>query len=402
MASPLLMAASMTRFALLAFMLGCGSTPQHGDDAVDGGSGTPPADSTTTVASGTILDTIPTQQYFVRSLDVGRNLMQFSDHVSTGLTGPEAVHGTVLRGQLFGDLAVAAQPPSSQVATPPMFCRYNATTDARDPSFGTNGCTSAPYAYFSTLGIAKVPDGYRALIQKNCSNGCPDAQRSFALVKLSAAGVLDPTFGTDMGIAYSTILPDLSALAFAPQSNGDLVVNGYTGLYVMKLFRIHPDGTLDTTFGTAGFADGANGARVRVLADDSIFVEASYNGIERIDRYTKDGAPLPGWGTNGSVDLATVTQLSFENNLNQTAAELDAQDRVVIGYSHTDTFDGPNKFFVLRLTASGALDTSFGAGGMMSLDPATTWIYGIGFEADGRIVFGTSTTHGGMAGHIQP
>jgi uncharacterized delta-60 repeat protein len=392
----------MTRFAYLLALAACGgpdaSPPPDGSTADGAGSA---HDGSVTVAPGTILDTTPTSGTFIRTLDVARGLLQFDTNVRHGFTGDELVHGTVLRGQLFGDLAVATQPYNSQVATPPAFCKYDVTTGMRVEAFGTHGCVSAPRAYFSAYGIAKVPDGYRAVIQENCSNGCPDVERSFALVKLDPNGVLDPAFGT-AGILYTAILPELSVIAFAPQSTGDLIVNGYTGLYNMKLLRIHADGTLDTTFGTAGFVPGANGARVRVLADDSILVEASYNGIERIDRYTKDGAPLPGWGTNGSVDLETVTHSTFDNNFNHTAADLDDQGRIVVGYSRTDTYEGPDKFYVLRLTASGALDTSFGTAGITQLDAATSWVYGIGFEPDGRIIFGTSTHSGPVAGHIQP
>ncbi|MEO8550421.1 MAG: helix-turn-helix domain-containing protein [Kofleriaceae bacterium] len=392
----------MTRIAYLLLLAACGgpdaTAPSDGSTSDGAGSS---HDGSITIAPGTILDSTPTSGQFLRTADVARNLQQFDGGIRTGLTGDYVVTGTVMRGQLFGDVAVATQPANSQVATPPTFCKYDVTTGERVDAFGVHGCVAAPRAYFGAYGIAKVPDGYRAVIQENCSNGCPDVEQSFALVKLNAQGVLDTSFGT-AGILYTQILPDLSVIAFAPQSTGDLIVNAYTGLYNMKLLRIHTDGSLDTTFGTAGFVPNANGARVRVLADDSIFLESSYNGVERIDRYTKDGAPLPGWGTNGSVDLETLTHSTFDNNFNHTAADLDADGRVIVGYSRTDTYDGPDKFYVLRLLPTGALDTSFGTAGITQLDPSTMWVYGIGFEPDGRILFGTSTHSGATAGHIQP
>lgn len=391
----------MTRFASFTLLLAACSGG-HGS-TLPPDSATPMPDASPAPRSGDLLDAAIGPRTFYGMLSVDRGLVQLDDGVHAGLTGPLVASGAALRGELHGNLVVTTLPPNQQVATPPVFCRYDVTTGQRDPSFGTNGCASAPRAYFSARGIVQVPDGYRAIVQEDCSNGCPSAEESFGLIKLSADGVVDPSFGTE-GIQFSTVLPQISALAFAAQSSGDLVVNGYVGLYDMRLFRIHPDGSLDTSFGSGGFVPDANGGAVRVLADDTILVESSYNGIERIDRYTADGQPLPGFGVAGSADLAGLTNSTFDNELDEKAADLDANGRIVVGYSRRDSDGAPERMFVLRLTPAGALDTSFGTGGIVSnlgTEPLT-WIYGIGFEHDGRIVFGGSSAHGQVIGHLQP
>ena len=52
-------------------------------------------------------------------------------------------------------------------------------------------------------------DYYRAIVERNCSNGCTDAEEAFGLIKISADGVLDTSFGTD-GILFSTEMPSAS------------------------------------------------------------------------------------------------------------------------------------------------------------------------------------------------
>jgi len=239
--------------------------------------------------SGAVLDLVPSDHAFIRTLDAGRQLWQLDD----GVYWQDELRaaGTVLRGQLDGDLAIATQRYNTQTATPPTYCRFDTRTGELDQTFGAYGCAEAPRSYFTTTGIVKGGDGYLALVQRQCTNGCPDVERSFGLVRFSAAGVVDLTFGTE-GIQFSTVLADLDAEYFAAQSTGKLVVSGYTGLYAMKLFRIDATGELDTTFGTDGFIPMANGGQVRVLADDSILMESTYNGTERIDRYTANGQVL--------------------------------------------------------------------------------------------------------------
>ena len=381
-------AAASLLFLHLATACG-GASDAPGPDGGDRPDGGEAIDAAAAVAPGSVLDRASTGRRFRRTLDAARNLQQFDDGVRVGLTGELVATGMVLRDELDGDLVVATQPPNQTVATPPQYCRFDVSTGQLDLTFGESGCVSAPRSYFSSIGIAKVPDGYRAIVERNCSNGCSDAEEAFGLIKISDDGVLDTSFGTE-GIQFSTVLPEISALDFAAQSTGDLVITGYIGLYQMKLFRIHADGSLDTTFGTGGFVPGANGGRIRVLADDSILLESTYNGVERIDHYSKDGATITG------IDLEALTGSTFDNNFNQTAADLDANGRLVIGYTRSDTDEGPKHHFVMRVLATGKLDTSFTSPNLGDGD--ANWIYGIGFDPEGRVIAGV----GSDVVHLQP
>jgi uncharacterized delta-60 repeat protein len=369
----------MKSLAFVMFVAACGGGTRAPEQTPDAGPDAPAAIDAPQV-SVTMVDRV-----LHSTLDASRDLQQLDDGLHQGTDGLRLDDGTALRGQLDGNEVVDTRFYNDSVATPPTYCKVDVTTGQLDASFGTSGCAVGPDAYFFAAGIAKEPDGsYRALVQKDCSNGCPDEQQSFGMLTISAAGAVDPT------IRYSTILPDLSVIAFAAQSTGDLVITGYTGLYNMQLFRIHADGSLDTTFGTQGFIPDANGGRIRVLADDTVLVEAVYNGAARIEHYTKDGQPI--W----IADLETITQSTFDNDVEPRGADLDATGRIVVAYTRTDVYDGPKHIDVLRLTADGQLDTTFGTGGVMTDvgGPTGSELDGIGFSPDGTILVGLR-----LAGH---
>lgn len=140
-------------------------------------------------------------------------------------------------------------------------------------------------------------------------------------------------------------MPDFQAVSFAPQSTGNLVLSGYTGLYHMQLVRIHVDGSLDREFGTDGFVPGANGGPVHVLPDDSILLASGYNGTRRIDRFTEDGEPLTSFGRNGQVDLEELTDSGYENELVLYQTDVDAEGRTSSFPTRGSRIDGSRRSF---------------------------------------------------------
>jgi uncharacterized delta-60 repeat protein len=398
------------RVALAALILAACHSGGSSPGAPDGGSDNrdasldgAPAQDAPGVPPGTLIDTSPAPSELRYVLDAASRLYQFDDGVRVGTTGAPLFAGTVLQGQLHGTAAISSQGPLS-------FCKVDVTTGALDAAFGNHGCTMAANSNYEAIGVVAESDGYRAVVQRFCAGGgCPAADTSFALIKLGADGTLDTTFGnaTAPGVRDTAILPDLIGYSCAGQSSGNLIVTAYDDVNgAAKVLRVHPDGALDTAFGTSGFVPGAGGVAdldgVRVLADDSIFLPSTSNA--RIERYTSGGAPLPGWGTGGRVGLSQVLPSSPHGFITLRAAELDAQGRVVVAYWRKDdaTSTGTKYLYVARLLADGTLDTAFGVGGVTALSD-DTFLYGIGFEPDGRILFGADDANGHhIVGHLQP
>ena len=116
-------------------------------------------------------------------------------------------------------------------------------------------------------------------------------------------GELDPTFGGGDGMV-SLSVSSADATAVALQSDGKIIVGGDT-----SLVRFSADGSLDTTFGNNGVAaipfSGPSGEiyDVAVQADDRILVAGSSRVSTRyhmaVARMTASGALDTSFGTSG-------------------------------------------------------------------------------------------------------
>lgn len=217
---------------------------------------------------------------------------------------------------------------------------------------------------------------------------CQTSSGTFSL------GVLDTTFGT-AGIVTSDFggLADF-ILSIKLQSTGKIIGAGYTfnANTDAALARFNSDGSLDTTFGTAGKVFVANGsddaiASSAILADNSIVV-SGYRGASdfEISKYSPDGALDTSFGTGGK----TVTDISGVDQIN--CSLIQAGGKIVVGGGAV----GYDDFALARYNPSGVLDTSFGIGGTATLflTGGTDRIYGIGEQSDGKLVVGGITGTG--------
>jgi uncharacterized delta-60 repeat protein len=156
------------------------------------------------------------------------------------------------------------------------------------------------------------------------------------LVRLTSGGALDDSFGAD-GLATTVVGPCGHADSAMLSPDGSVLVAGHTctGVFVI---RFEADGTVDTTFGSNG-----------VFTDDPV-------------------------------------GLSGNNFWTVGAIGMDSSGRVVLTGRVTVSTTVKSKDFVVRLTADGALDPTFGTGGSVVglFGPFTT----LGFDASGRIVVG--------------
>jgi uncharacterized delta-60 repeat protein len=114
-----------------------------------------------------------------------------------------------------------------------------------DTSFGVDGTVVTNFAVNDRPAIALQPDGK---IVVACGVGNPSR---FGLARYDARGALDPTFG-EGGKIRTRFAHASTAHAVALQADGKIVVAGSsTGDFALA--RYARDGSLDESFGTAGF-----------------------------------------------------------------------------------------------------------------------------------------------------
>jgi uncharacterized delta-60 repeat protein len=273
-----------------------------------------------------------------------------------------------------------------------------------DPSTGTAGIVLARYAANGSLdtagfaggkGFVSAPigpgtsvDNASLALQGDGSIVVAGATSAgdFVLRRYDSTGVLDPNFGTTGtgGTTTTHVGPSAMGPAIALQSGGKIIAAGASGSLASPpmdavLVRYNTNGTLDTSFGSAGtgmvFTDigssnnFANAVAVQTPGDKIVvaghaFVDFAADTSDiALLRYNADGTPDTGFGTSGAV----VTNLGAFDNAFSVALYPDPDNRIVV--SGNTGSGAAVSAAVLRFTPNGALDTTFGTGGIVTASP---------------------------------
>ena len=248
------------------------------------------------------------------------------------------------------------------------------------------------------------PDG-RIVTLGFLFRGPPDNHFYFILRRYGANGTPDTSFGPDGRREFAVgISPFSAATALAIQPDGKYVAAGYTfngAHYDMVTIRVNADGSLDTSFGSggevatdiAGTHDVPNA--IAVQPDGRILLAGYYHsgGNEQfaLVRYLADGALDASFGSGGMVLGGSSNGSAF------TGVALQGDGRIVLsGYVTAPSTIYPS-FAAARFNADGSADPSF-AGGVRVLpklgvtgDRAND----VAIQADGRILLAGASTNSG-------
>jgi uncharacterized delta-60 repeat protein len=194
-----------------------------------------------------------------------------------------------------------------------------------------------------------------------------------------------------------------TATAVAVQGDGKLVVGGYTNSNVndFAVARLNPDGSLDGTFNGTGKqtldfgADDWLSALALQPADGKIVLAGTSRTIPAAKvaaaRLNADGTLDPSFGSGGmqQVPIGLVSRAN--------ALALQPDGRILLaGSASADPASG-SVHAVVRLTAAGNLDPSFGSGGRQTFFAsglATNGsASGVAVQADGKILLAGTDTY---------
>jgi uncharacterized delta-60 repeat protein len=222
----------------------------------------------------------------------------------------------------------------------------------------------------------------------------------FLVARYNADGSLDTSFGsgghtvTDFGSSNDAA----DTVALQPQANGTskILAAGLTTASVKKgtggdegaLARYNANGTLDTTFGS-------NGKVITSLAGKSLWVDAmtvdssgrilvagETDGVTpTLVRYTPNGALDTSFGTGGVL----MTNISAINSVVKVVLQPDG--KIVLACDPLDPATNSWEFMTARFNANGTADTTFGSGGEVTTHLGTSdQIGGVTLQGDGKIV----------------
>jgi uncharacterized delta-60 repeat protein len=220
------------------------------------------------------------------------------------------------------------------------------------------------------------------------------------IIKIKAGGARDVSFG---GFGAVVPQPPVAAIfasaTITADPSGNLVLGIISGdLASIVLYRYTAAGVLDTTFGTSGVVtipvSAVNGPwAIQAGADGSIFIAAGLMGNPQsssnwqpvIVKVTAAGALDTSFGVGG---FSYFYQGAFGPGGKATDLSIQPDGRVLVGGRVGDNVTY-NQFFVARLLANGMLDTSFGTNsGLTVVGFGNTLADGrkMAVQRDGKIV----------------
>jgi uncharacterized delta-60 repeat protein len=190
---------------------------------------------------------------------------------------------------------------------------------------------------------------------------------------VSGGGAVTATFNTDF------TGPTLDqGLASAVDSSGRVIVAGLQNIPLddspvqqIVLVRYTAGGAVDTSFGVNGVATVDFGTQIEYF--QSLTIDASGNilvaGFDnnasiKVSRFTSGGSLDTTFANAGTL---TVNGVQFVDSSGAVRVAADGTNVVVAG----TTFVSDEDFYVMRYTASGAADTTFNGGNVLTIDLRT-------------------------------
>ncbi|MFQ5806006.1 MAG: hypothetical protein ACE5I3_06105 [Phycisphaerae bacterium] len=286
--------------------------------------------------------------------------------------------------------------------------RYD-TDGTLDTSFGTNGLVTTHFGSRFEYAYALAIQADGKIVAAGQRRGGYPTYWDSALARYNTDGSLDTTFGTNGLVTTHFGFSTDAARAIAIQTNGDIVVAGYTyrgyptyTYWDFLLARYKPDGSLDGDFGSGGlvsthFGSNTDAAYAIAIQADGKIVAAG-NSIQSgtgrdfaLARYNSDGTLDSGFGASGLV----TTHFGYSDDYAWDLM-LQANGKIIVvgeSYSGSTRWD----FGLARYNSDGSLDSDFGTAGLVTTDFGMLNFdraYAVALQADGKIVAAGETWTG--------
>jgi uncharacterized delta-60 repeat protein len=235
----------------------------------------------------------------------------------------------------------------------------------------------------------------------------PAAQMT--LVRYNVDGSLDKSFNDTGKVITAVGDGDCKAEELALQSDGKLVVAGYSFKAGGKdraeftVLRYNPDGTLDTGFGESGKVTSAIGARsdsasgVALQDDGKIVVAGDTFGLSNNDfavaRYNANGSLDTSFNGTGKA-TADFGKIDYGQSV-----AVHGDGRIVVAGYTTEFFENKKQCALACFKANGSLDTSFNGTGKVTTDfggDGNAEGRSVAVQTDGEIVVVGYATAGGV------
>ncbi len=240
----------------------------------------------------------------------------------------------------------------------------------------------------------------------------------FALARFNTDGTLDTSFnstGTQPGTVVVPLIngSDSFGNSIVIQSDGKILLGGWSSngaTNVFTIVRFNTDGSLDTSFGTAGIAQApataANGGQAYALAVQTdgkiVLAGESYDPTDTrpvftVVRFNTDGSLDTSFNASGPQPGIAQTPIVNGSSSAAFGVAIQSDGKIIpVGYVPNPATPGQGQLALARFNADGTLDDSFNPTGLGSSIPGivTTFIpnttesqnNGVVIQSDGKIV----------------
>ncbi|HKP68357.1 MAG TPA: hypothetical protein VJV05_03670 [Pyrinomonadaceae bacterium] len=259
-----------------------------------------------------------------------------------------------------------------------------------DTDFNSNGVYSTSGAN-STLTYIVVGTNDQFYIGGNFTNY--NGVAITRLARLNANGSLDTTFAVGTGLNSAP-----SVIAIAP--DGKILVSGFQSTYngttqIRPLIRINADGTLDATFtvntGANTVGPNSQARYIEVLQDNKILIGGDFATYSTTAR-----AGMARLNSDGTLDTTFDAALTNTGSVRVAWVSRQPDGKLII-VGLFNNVGGVGRVAIARISADGALDTTFNAGTGPTGSPSGV-INSLGLQADGKpVITGTFSTFSGTA-----
>jgi uncharacterized delta-60 repeat protein len=252
-----------------------------------------------------------------------------------------------------------------------------------DTSFGNTGQGVADIDLGSdqdwASALAQQPDGKVVVVgSTDPTDGLQSSATDFAILRLNSDGSRDTSFGTN-GVTLSDFTGKAQRLTqVAVEPNGQILAAGSqneSSGVVAVLLRYNANGTLDTSFGSAGevvvgagqAAPGENLiSSIVPLSGGSVLVAGSLRSTSG----SSAGAFVEEFNADGSISSQFASSGSYTEDINGSTNTTETAVGLLSNPSDGSLYLGGSSvagsvaaFTLTKLTASGSVDPTFGSGG---------------------------------------
>ncbi len=213
-------------------------------------------------------------------------------------------------------------------------------------------------------------------------------------------GVLDTDFDADGVRLLDIASASDHTFGLAIQPDGNILAAGPTwdgNVDAMAVYRLLPDGSLDNTFGTNGLVISDANLELKktnalvLQADGKILIggaSGSPSTAFSVVRLTADGSMDPTFGTNGAV---TVEVGGYTDVVNDLIVQPDGKI-IAVGTTYGGPLNDEYDIAVVRLNSDGSLDNTFSFDGMLVTDVnGYDWALSVELTSEGKILVGGYT-----------